>query len=236
MRRFLVQLILVLILATTIPGCSPFVTSTPYPSPQPIQITYTSTMRPWVDTLHQCALEHPEIALITEEISAAALEFSPGNLTLWFGEPPQGFPGYAASLGEDEIVVIAGTDVTLQDLSLEQLVELYSQPSSVYQVWTYSEGNELRSIFDSVVLGETGTSAYSHIAPDPDAMLEAVTTGSLSIGYIPRDWLGVGELQVVTMETKLQRDFKLPILALAREEPEGNLKIFLICLQQSSSP
>jgi len=189
-----------------------------------------------VEALQQCALEHPEIALIVEETSASTLDFSSGDLTLWFGEPSQGFPGYAAALGQDEIVIIAGTDVALRNLTREELAELYSQPAPMYQAWTYGEGNELRSIFDSMVLGKTTTSGYLQLAPDPTAMMEAVTTDPMAIGYIPRAWLRTGEVQLVTIEPELQRNFQQPILAFARIEPEGNLKSYLVCLQQNGIP
>jgi len=189
-----------------------------------------------VEALQQCALEQPEIALIVEETSASALDFSSGDLTLWFGEPSQGFLGYAATLGQDEIVIIAGNDVALRNLTREKLTELYSQPSPMYQVWTYGEDNELRSMFDSIVLVKPTTSGYLQLAPDPAAMLEAVTTDPMAIGYIPRAWLGTGEVQLVTIEPELQRDFQQPILALASTEPEGNLKSYLVCLQQGGIP
>lgn len=224
-----------LILLCGIAACTPFVTSTPPPSPQPIQVNYTSTLKPWVETLHQCAVEHPEIALITEETSGTILEFSGGDVTLWFGEPSRGIPGYAASLGADEIIVIAGSEVALRNLSTAQLQDWYSNPSSGYQIWSYDEGNELRSIFDKAVLGEAALSSYVLIAPDPGAMLEAIIADPMAIGYIPKSWLTSG-VQKIPIERELRTVFGQPILALTVSEPEGSLKNYLACLQQSNRP
>jgi DNA-binding transcriptional LysR family regulator len=184
-----------------------------------------------VETLHQCALAHPEIALITEETSATIQEFSGGDVTLWVGEPPQGIPGFAVSLGADEIIVIAGSEVALRNLSTAQLQDLYSKPSSVYKILSYHEGNELRSIFDKIILGEAALSSYVLITPDPSAMLEAIKADPMAIGYIPKSWL-TSEVQKISLERELQTFFRQPILAVTASEPEGSLKNYLVCLQQ----
>lgn len=224
-----------LLLILSLSACSPFVTSTAPPPPQPIRVAFTSTLRPRVAILHQCALELPEIALITQETSAADLEFTAADLALWFGEPHQGIPGYAASLGMDEIIIIAGSEVALQNLNTEQLRELYSEPGSVYHSWTYNEGNELRTIFDGAVLGEETVSSYALLAPNPGAMLEAIAADPMAIGYIPLSW-NSGDVQRISIERELQKAFEHPILAITDSAPEGNFQRYLICLQQNGNP
>jgi hypothetical protein len=188
-----------------------------------------------MEALHECALAHPEIALITQETSAADLEFTDGDVVLWFGAPPQGIQNYAASLGEDEIAIIAGAEVAQRNLSSDQLRALYTEPNPTYQMWTYTEGNELRTIFDATVLGGTPPSSYLLLALNPAAMLEAVTDDPMAVGYIPKSWLR-GDVQTIAVERELQQALKQPILALTTTEPEGNLKNYLICLQQGANP
>jgi DNA-binding transcriptional LysR family regulator len=211
------------------------VTTTPPPSPQPISIAYTSTLQPWAKVLYQCALEHPEIALITKETSSMNLEFSSADLTLWFGEPPQGIHDFAVSLGEDEIIIIAGSEVVLRNLNVGQLREIYTEPTSIYHVWTYSEENTLRAAFDSIILGEISPSSDLLSAPDPEAMRDAVATDPVAIGYIPESWL-TEDYQKITLERELQLMLKSPILAATAEVPEGNVKNYLVCLQQNNNP
>lgn len=227
--------LLLLLFIVAFSACSPFVTSTPPPPPQPILVHYTSSMRPWDEVLHQCALEHPEIALITHEMSATNLDFGAGDLTLWFGEPPQEVPGYAASLGTDDIVIIAGSEVALRNLDAKQLRDIYLESGSVYQIWTYNNGNELRAIFDRAILGEVAVSAYAMLAPSPSAMLEVIAAEPMAIGYVPASWV-TGDVQRISIERELQTAFEHPILALTNTEPEGNLERYLICLQQSRNP
>ena len=96
-------------------------------------------MRPWVENLYQCALEHPEIALITEETSATALDFSVGEVILWFGEPPKGIPAFAASLGlintigitRIERLILSNTTLLHELLDKSHNLEaIYTDPAS----------------------------------------------------------------------------------------------------------
>lgn len=216
-----------------ISACSPFVTSTPPPSPQPIQVAYTPTLRPLVERLHQCALQHPEIALITHETSITALEDIGADVILWFGEPPQGTSSYAFSLGADEIAIIVGSNVALQDISTKQLQDLYADSNSAYQRWTYSQGHELRELFNQVVFGESSTSSDAKLAPDPAAMIEAIAADPMAVGYIPGSWLGK-DIQTISIDSDLHTVFAQPLLALTLTEPTGNLRTYLVCLQSSN--
>jgi hypothetical protein len=223
-------LLIALISSILISACSPFVTSTPPPSPQPIQVAFTTTLSPLVERLHQCALQHPEIALITRQTTIIGLEETGADLVLWMGEPPQEPYKNAFTLGEDSIVIIAGTSVALQDLSTDQLRDLYIEPRSTYQIWTYPPGHELRNLFDKVVMGENATNANALLAPNPAAMLEAIAADSLAVGFIPASWLDV-DIQTIKVEMELQEALSQPLLALSLREPIGNLRTYLACLQ-----
>ena len=125
--------------------------------------------------------------------------------------------------------------VALRNLNTEQLRELYSEPSSIYQIWAYSEGNELRAIFDGAVLGNAALSSYVFLAPDPAAMLEAVAADPMAIGYLPKSWL-TQNVQTISVASELQDAFEHPVLALTNAKPEGNLRNYLVCLQQNGNP
>jgi len=211
-------------------ACSPLVTTTPRPSPQAITVSYTATLRPWVEILNQCAIDHPDIALIIRETSLSDPEFQEADIALWFGELPQDFSGYAASLGTDEIIVIAGEGVNIQDLTQAQLIEIYTDPDSLYHVWTYGDENELRQIFDLVVLGTTALSPESLLSPNPATMLEAIQKDPLAIGYFPKSWLTMG-VNTLMIKPELQETFKQPVLALTKAKPIGPLQSYMVCIQ-----
>jgi DNA-binding transcriptional LysR family regulator len=219
-----------LISSILISACGPFVTNTPPPSPQPIQVAFTPILSPLVDRLHQCALQHPEIALITHQTTIIGLEETGADLILWMGEPPQGNYKNAFTLSEDTIVIIAGASVTQKFFSTDQLRDLYSNPKSTYQVWTYPPGHELRNLFDQVVMGEIATNANALLAPNSAAMLEAIAADPLAVGYIPISWLEK-DIQTIAVEDELQGALTQPVLVLTRSEPIGNLRTYLVCLQ-----
>jgi len=223
-------LLVALISLILISACGTYVTSTPPPSPQPVQVAFTTTLSPLVERLHQCALQHPEIALIAHQTTIIGLEGKGADLILWMGEPPQGLYKNAFTLREDSIVIIAGANVTLQDLSTDQLRDLYINPSSTYQIWTYPSGHELRNLFDKVVLGENATNANALLAPNPAAMLEAIEADPLAVGFIPASWLEK-DTQTLPVEEELQAALTQPVLALSLQEPAGNLRTYLACLQ-----
>lgn len=223
-------LLIVLISSILISACSPFVTRTPPASPQPIQVAFTTTLFPLVERLHQCALQHPEIALITHQTTIIGLEETGADLVLWMGEPPQGPYKNAFKLGEDSIMIIAGTNVTLQNLSADQLRDLYIDPGSTYQIWTYPSGHELRNLFDKVIMEESTTNANALLAPNPAAMIEAIAADSLAVGFIPASWLEA-DIQTLTVNEALQTALSQPLLALSLREPAGNLRTYLSCLQ-----
>jgi hypothetical protein len=184
-----------------------------------------------VQKLHQCALALPEIGLIVEETSNIALESIQADLKLQFGEPPKVSPDYLYSLGEDQIVIIAGKDVNLPVLNQEELSELFSRSDSNYSIWTYGPGNELRAVFDQAILGEVPTSPTARLVSDPEAMLEAVAADPNAVGYVPDSWL-MGEVQRIAIQDNLQQAFSQPVLAISAVEPAGNLLAYLVCLQR----
>jgi hypothetical protein len=185
-----------------------------------------------LEALNQCAGENPEIALVTLETSVSDPEFMAGDLALWFGEPPRGIPGYAAALGEDAIIIIAGSSVGLKELNAAQLEALYGEVNPLYQVWTYPEGNELRAIFEAALPASFSTSRLALVAPTPAAMLASITADPLAIGYIPASWL-TEEVDTIKVPNEIQIAWEQPILALADREPQGGVKNFLICLQNT---
>lgn len=211
-------------------ACSPLVTATPKPSPQAVTVSFTTTLRPWIEVLNQCAIDHPEVALITQETSLSDPAFQEADVALWFGKTTQEFSGYAVSLGADEMVVIAGEDINFQNLTQAQLRQLYTDPDSIFHIWTYAEQNELRKIFDQTILKEATLSSEIFLSPNPAAMLEAIQTDSQAIGYIPKSWL-TSDVNQISLERDLQAAFGQPIFALTKTEPQGRLRSFLICVQ-----
>jgi hypothetical protein len=121
----------------------------------------------------------------------------------------------------------------MNDLTQDGLYEIYNGLNSSYQVWTYGEGNELRMIFDPIVLGGSRITPYAVLAPNPAAMIEAIQSDPSAIGYIPQSWLPV-DMNIIQIERELQNGLSYPILALTQGEPDDQAALLIECLQQSA--
>ena len=225
-RTLLLTLGLLLVTA-----CKPIAAAAPLPTPQLITVAITPTLRPWHVLLHKCATANPEIALILDERPETSLELGAADVTLRLGASPEGTPGSAALLGWEDILIIAHPDTEFDNVDIAKLHEMYTASPPLYQIWTYSKGSELRPIFDTAVLGNADTSPYAFLAPDPAAMLDAVTNDKHAIGYLPKSWLN-DAVRTVNVDADLQNAFRQPILALTDTEPEGVMRAFLVCVQE----
>jgi hypothetical protein len=228
----------IILLAITIVGCNPPPTATIPPSPQLIRVAFPSTLEPTRESLHICANEHPEYALIFTSTSES-LDYSEHDITIWYMEKPpvvnQAFP-----LANDDLVVIVNINNSLEDLSAEELTDIFSGriehwseiggEQKLVSVWTYPEGILMRDLFHSTLLGEAGFSLLSFIAPSPHEMLEAVIGDPGAIGFIPRSWL-TSDVNTVNLDNQSAGSLTMPLLALTNENPQGAVRVLVDCLQ-----
>jgi hypothetical protein len=186
-----------------------------------------------------CAGEQAAVGLILSELPANALTNEPGSLALGWGlnTPPD---GYAAVIGQEELVIITHPQNPLAKMDLAGLQAVYSGASNRWPAggpdgevhpWIYPAGEDIQLIFEDTLLkgAQPAMSAVS-VAPDPQAVREAVAADPQAVGYLPRRWLDsqVKELQMPGLE---QNSLRRPILALSKSEPDGQNKAWLLCLQ-----
>ncbi len=223
-------------------GCSTPLTATSPPTPPAVDVEITPALRPLAGALHTCALAHPEIALFLDETPASSLD--PARLGFRLGETPGG-DGFAAPVGREQIVVIVHEANPLSQLPSRILRRLFSGEirswdelggsSRAIQVWIYPPGDDARQAFDAAVLAGLQASSGALLAPDPQAMREAVSADPGAIGYLPRAWLDETspgqEVRAVELEPELAATLRLPVLALSASRPQGAAYTLLACLQ-----
>jgi hypothetical protein len=92
-------------------------------------------------------------------------------------------------------------------------------------------------IFDQVVLQTQPLTSQAMLAPDPAAMLEAISKDENSIGYLPASFLlssgsvNPGEVNLVQLDQPLETALDQPVVALTQAEPQGLLRSLLVCLE-----
>jgi hypothetical protein len=238
------KLVLLSIVWLFLAGCSPPQAATPPPTPQALDAALTPALRPISAALHNCALVHPEIGLFLEETPASSLNLQDGKLGFQIGEPPSG-PEVAAPIAEEEIVVILNPGNPSSQLSKQNLKDLFGgkitdwqelgTSSLSTQIWIYPNGDEVRSLFDEVVLQGESNSTWAMLAPDPEAMLEAVSMEPGAVGYLPRAWLGLpgnaNKVKQAQLDEDLVISLRQPVLALSTSQPGPAARSLLTCLQ-----
>jgi hypothetical protein len=224
MRNLYILSILFLLAA-----CAPFDYSPAPNPPQPFTIIHTPALAWMQDTLHLCATANPKIALRVEELPVSALEIGAADAILKLGTNPEELinNAHATLLGWEYITIISSPDISPSQLELPDLKILYSTVEPTYQAWIYPQGSELSTIFRQQILADEATSPHLLIAPDPQAMLEAISTQPNSVGFLPQSWLAEG-----VALNNIQGDYRQPILALTKSEPVGLTVEFLKCLEE----
>ncbi len=229
-RRLLTLLILLLVSA-----CGSYDYAPPPPTPEHLSIIHTPALGWMRELLHQCTVDHPEVALTVEERPATALELGAAEAVLKLGPPPEGLEGQVTLLGWEQIVIISDPNIAPSQLELPDLQQVYTSLAPAYQAWSYPENDELRVIFDEVVLTGKEISPHTKIAPNPRAMLASVEGDSNAVGYIPQSWLAEENIQLIPIIKETGAALRQPILAITMGQPEGVTRTFLACLTDAIS-
>jgi hypothetical protein len=153
-------------------------------------------------------------------------------------------------LGEDTIVLVVNSANDTHTLTPEMVTAIYSGETKTWtmgvsdstpaegtesgeqiQVWTYPEGDDLRQVFDRAFLSENHLSSLAYLAPDQNAMIEAISTNPLAIGFLLESQLPA-ILKVISLQGETSFNLTQPILALSAVEPQGQVRQLLLCLQK----
>jgi hypothetical protein len=231
-----------LLLILTMSACQPALTPSPLPSPVVISVQRTPALQPLKDVFDQCTAEFANTALVMLETPAGMIDLDHASLSLRWGagsEPA----GYAAVLGEEQLVLVANPANPVESITLADLRAIYNGSlrnwpgtalpnGEVIQAWAYPSSEDTQQIFElNLTNGETPRASAVHIAPGPAEMLEAVAESPAAMGYLPRRWLDerVKEITIKGIEAE---NLRQPILSLSNAEPAGIEKAWLVCLQE----
>jgi hypothetical protein len=216
-----------------VPACKSIHLQPPPPSPQLIQIGITPSLLPRLrEGLEGCAKVHPGIAINLEIITNSILDDEAADIHILLGEPGGGTGDYAFQLGWEEIVVITTLDSKIDSGNLESIRELFTTANPTRMVLTYPKGDQLRILLQDAVLGAEEITPYALVVSEPGEMVQSILQNTDSIGYIPESW-ATRDLKVIPLDPGVQETLRLPVLGLTLQEPDGLVRNFLACLQNS---
>jgi ABC-type phosphate transport system substrate-binding protein len=243
----LARLIPLLCLVTA--ACQPL-QSTPLPTLTAIHVQYSPAAKPALQALSTCAAKLTGAGIVVTERTAGDIDLNQADLSLRYGLPPTP-PAFSAQVGQDQVVPVVNAAnhaaIRSEDLAAIFTSQLrdwndlapatatpgtQSAPDPI-QVWSYSPGDDLRTAFIAGSLGGSEISGRIHFAPDPAAMLQAVSADPAAVGYLPRV-LVTAQLRVLDFPNDPSE--QVPLLALAPSEPQGAARSLLACLQKPAAP
>jgi ABC-type phosphate transport system substrate-binding protein len=105
------------------------------------------------------------------------------------------------------------------------------------QVWVLPNGDSTRIIFERVVIPSQSLTNQAMLAPDPEAMLEAISSDSNAIGYLTGSFLGsvnstlAASVKTIRLDNTLEAALHQPVIAVTHSEPLGLMHDLLVCLQ-----
>jgi hypothetical protein len=132
----------------------------------------------------------------------------------------------AYQVDEEEILIVTHRESPIQNLSFEEVQELFAKGDSSAQVWVYSSGEDLQMAFDQLVMKGRSVTSSARVAVSAQNMSDLLNSESNAVGILPRHWK-TGNIREVFSAGKL------PVLALTKEEPQGKVKELLSCLQSN---
>lgn len=234
-------------------------TTQPTPTPQPraaylgVSPAYEDWMREHVHAYWEILPDNGVIPLVyppaggLEKVEQGKIE-----LLISAAPPPEGW--FAAPLATDAIAIIVHPGVEIDDLSLQQLYDIFIGREENWSVYNGEDlaiqpiiplqGDELRNKFESDVLHGARFTSNALLAPSPQAALSFVGDKPGSIAIVPWTSLSVKAaplmLEGVPLTPQNVENERYPltlnVIALAPEEPVGVMRSFLGWLQASLLP
>ncbi len=224
-------------------GQTPQSTAPLPPTPQIVYLTHTPALRPWRERIAACAASQPQIGLRLEETAPGAAPQSAAesaDAILALGEPGQ-TGGFFSLLGYEDLRLVVQRVNPLTEIAQADLANLLSGQAAwqdlpgaagfeaPLEVWGYPQGDELeRSLRPMFPVW----SSAAWLAPDPQAVLEAVAINKGGVGFVPQSWLTADETEVKTLPLPpaAAAALRLPVTAHSPAEPQGALRALLACI------
>jgi len=210
MNKFLLASLLCLV------ACAPVVN--PTITPALITVHASAQTQPWLSEVYACA---QKLQFVLSNVNDPAQ----ADIAIRMGEPVSlKLPAY--QIGTDDLLVVTNRESPLQNMTLEQVQALFSDPGTQpLQVWVFAQGEDIEQVFSREVLQDTALTSLANLALSPQQMSDTLNNDKNSVGILSRRWKAgtVREIFVLT---------NIPILALTGSTPQGPVKELLSCLQK----
>ncbi|MBC7876365.1 MAG: hypothetical protein H7Y59_04265 [Anaerolineales bacterium] len=181
-----------------------------------VTVYATSAAQPWLTELYACA----------EDLSAILnVNADEPDIYLRVGEPKNIIsPVY--QIDEEEILIVTHRESPVQSLSLKEAQDLFTRGNPSAQIWVYSSGTDMQIVFDQLVMKGRSVTSFAKVAVGAQQMSDILNSETNAVGILPKHWKVGNVRDVYSMG-------KVPVLAIANEEPQGVIVDLLACLQNN---
>jgi hypothetical protein len=228
-------------------ACTAPASRSPAPTAQAIQLNYPPALSTWVEKFTACASKEPLVALFLTPATTQTSDLLPNEIGLVFGESfPFDESMFPSQLGTEQILVLVNQENDGTWLTMDNLRSIFSGEVSLWEnndatpieVWILPDGDPIRTTFDRMVMQSTPITTGAMLAPDFNAMLEAVAENPGAIGYLTESamasdgavWLN--QVKPISLDYSLEQSFIQPVIALTQGEPQGLLRDLLACVER----
>jgi len=212
----------------------------PLPSPALRQIQITPSLNWLRQTMSDCIKQQSNVHLAVIEKPAAKIDPTQADIVLRWGIS-EVTDKNTILLGWDSLAVIVNPDNPVENITLQNLITIFSGQqqewanitgsSKTIELWIYSEQDDIQGNFSSL----TGTKMFSqsaYLAPDAAAVLEAVASHPSAIGFVPAHWL-TSTVKTLKLDDIPADKNRFPILAITAADPGPIDQKWLNCMQGS---
>ena len=218
------------------------------PAPEIVGLQITPAVEHWLPLVAACAEGIPNFGVYTQVLPLIDLSLAETDLILRLGERLESDP-FVAIMGVEEIVIIAGEDVSVTSLRLDNLRAIYA---GVVTHWgevievaddesgkrqpihplSYPAGHEVEILFRRAYLADEIMQVNPQEFLTVPFLENLMLRHPYAIGYllqsqVPED---VRVIEIVSDETIANQQY---VLAVTQAEPTGGLMQLLLCLQNA---
>lgn len=216
------------------------------PQMEIVTLQTTPSLEHWLADVANCAGGIPDLAVVTHIHPLAELDLDQADLLLRLGERQESDP-FVAVMGTEQTVIVVGSDVPVDSLSLASLQRIFAgewtnwnevpeiqeaeiEINQPIQTLSYPENHELRLLFQQSYLGDEEITSSPLIFSTEAYLENLLESHPYAIGHTLESIMPVGAQMLAVLEFD-EAQAQHNVLAITPEEPTGRLRQLLLCLQ-----
>jgi len=247
--KFKISFLFLFILTVLSTSCNQTSTdATPAATLEIINLQITPELEHWLPLVSKCAQTIDNIGIYTEIRTQESLDIEQTDLVLKLGQRDESDP-YVAVMGYEEMVIIGGSEVPVDTLSIESLQAIFTGGISNWgdlpevaaqeieidqpiQTLSFPENHILAALFSISYLNAEPIQSTSILYSTTEGLTERLQENPYSIAYLLRSHKLESQdaLDISNIDPAFTQQY---VLGITDAEPEGKLKQLLLCLQDS---